>query len=60
VNPIKEEIQAISAILDSFGNASGLVTNVSKSEVFAVRCDGIDLSDIMSGFPAKIMAFPGK
>jgi hypothetical protein len=60
VNPIKDEIHAISAILICFGKASGLVTNLANSEVFAVRCGDIDLNDLLAGFPAKIMAFPGK
>jgi hypothetical protein len=60
VNPVKKELTAIAAILDVFGKASGLVTNTAKSEVFPVRCDGIDLSDILSAFPTKTATFPGK
>jgi hypothetical protein len=30
-NPMEEELQAISAILDCFGKASVLVTNLSKT-----------------------------
>jgi hypothetical protein len=60
VNPVKEELQAIAAILDCFGQASGLITNTSKSEVFPVRCNNIDLADVLSAFPARIASFPGK
>jgi hypothetical protein len=60
VNPTKEELHAVSAILECFGKASGLVTNLAKSEVFPVRCGDINLHDLLDGFPAKIMAFPGK
>jgi hypothetical protein len=60
INPIKGELHAISGILDYFGKASGLVTNLAKTEVFAVRCDDLDLQDILTDFPAKIATFPGK
>jgi hypothetical protein len=60
IKPIKEELQAITAILDTFGKASGLVTNMAKTEVFPIHCDDIDLDDILSVFPAKIATFPGK
>jgi hypothetical protein len=33
---------------------------MEKTEVFPVRCDDIDLDDILSAFPAKIATFPGK
>jgi hypothetical protein len=60
VNPLKEELQAISSILNCFGQASGLITNMTKTEVFPVRCDEVDLPDILADFPAKIASFPGK
>jgi hypothetical protein len=60
VNPIKEELRGIAAIPETFGKAIGLVTNMAKTKVFPVRCDGIDLDDIFSTFPAKIATFPGK
>jgi hypothetical protein len=60
VNPLNDELQAISSILDFFGKASGLVTNMIKTEVFPVRYDEVDLADILADFPAKIVTFPGK
>jgi hypothetical protein len=60
VNPLKDELQAISSILHCFGQASGLITNMIKTEVFPVRCDEVDLADILADFPAKIATFPGK
>ena len=59
-NPVKEEIDAIARILACFGDASGLVTNVSKTEVFPIRCQDIDLPAILSAFPAKLASFPGR
>jgi hypothetical protein len=60
VNPTKEELQSISAILDCFGKASGLVTNMTKTEVFPIRCADIDLDAVLLAFPAKLAAFPRK
>jgi hypothetical protein len=59
IKPIKD-LRAITAILDTFGKASGIVTNMAKTEVFLVRCDDIDLDDILSAFLAKIATFPRK
>ena len=44
-NPVKEELDAIAGILACFGEASGLITNVTKTEVFPIRCQVIDLTD---------------
>lgn len=58
LKPIKEEIWVISELLRSFGDASGLNVNVSKSAVFPIRCDGLNLQDIMGGFSCQIKNFP--
>lgn len=60
VNPVKEELDAIAGILACFGEASGLITNVTRTKVFPIRCQGIDLADILSGFPVKIASLPTK
>jgi hypothetical protein len=60
VNPRKDNLSAISSILDCFEKASGLVTNMTKMEIFPVRCANIDLVDILTDFPAKLASFPGK
>jgi hypothetical protein len=60
VNPSKEDLRAISSILDCFGKASGLVTNMTKTEIFPVRCADVDLQEILNDFPAKLACFPGK
>lgn len=52
--------RAISSILDCFGKASGLVTNMTKTEIFPVRCADVDLQEILNDFPAKLACFPGK
>lgn len=56
--PVKDEIQAVQAILLHFGRATGMITNLTKSEVYAIRCKDLDLQDILSPFPAQLKEFP--
>jgi hypothetical protein len=46
-NPKKEEFQKFSMILDFFRKASGLITNLAKTEVFPIRCTNIDIQDLL-------------
>jgi hypothetical protein len=41
------------------GKASGLITNLTKTEVFPIRCDDIDITYILSDFPTKVGGFLG-
>jgi hypothetical protein len=41
----------------NFGNVTGLVTNSNKSQVALIRCDGIDLEDILQDFLATRVNF---
>jgi hypothetical protein len=59
-NPVKEELLAVLEILACFRDASDLITNVTKSEIFPIHCRGIYLTDILTAFPGKIAAFPGR
>lgn len=56
----KEELHALYTILATFGEASRLITNLSKTEVFPIRCEGINLAEILTSFPAKLAPFPGQ
>jgi hypothetical protein len=58
VNPVKEELQIVSELLDIFGTVSGLGTNRNKCVVFPIRCDGINLEEVMEGFNCQIKSFP--
>jgi hypothetical protein len=57
LRPDKRELQTIQMILQNFGLATGMVTNLSKCEVYAIRCDTLDLQDILSPFPAQMKHF---
>ncbi|XP_073367736.1 uncharacterized protein [Aegilops tauschii subsp. strangulata] len=56
--PIKEDVQFLTATLASFGEPTGLVTNCAKSLVAPIRCEGVDLDDILQSFPACRSSFP--
>lgn len=49
-NPSKVELTTIKYTLDYFGNASVLITNLLKTEVFPICCEGIDLQDLLTVF----------
>jgi hypothetical protein len=44
-------------ILRMFGDASGLVTNMEKTEFFPIRCQDIPIETIL-GSDIKISSFP--
>lgn len=60
LKPIKEDVEAVSQILDVFGHVSGLVTNRFKCAVYPVRCDNVDVPDVMDAFQCPIQSFPCK
>ena len=58
--PIKKDIDFLASTLALFGNVTGLVTNCSKSQVVAIRCENVDLDTILQAFPASRTTFPMK
>jgi hypothetical protein len=54
----KDDIQNLDAILQSFGEVTGLCTNFLKSHVVPIRCDNIDLDEVLQGIPAMCASFP--
>lgn len=55
---IFKEVQVVSAILQEFGWASGLVTNTEKSAVYPIHCADLDLDQIMDSFQCQVKQFP--
>ena len=39
LGPAKEDLMAISKILEVFGDTTGLRTNLTKTEIFPIRCE---------------------
>jgi len=60
INPIKEDVQAIKTILKAFGTFSGLHINLQKSFVHPIRCENVDLDQVLSPFTGSRGAFPCK
>jgi hypothetical protein len=60
VNPVKEEIDVIREVFQAFGSASGLKVNLSKSAAYPIKCENIDLQEILQNFPCAIRTFPRK
>jgi hypothetical protein len=48
---------ALSLILRIFGEASGLITNLDKTEFFPVRCQHINVDQLL-GPEQKVSTFP--
>jgi hypothetical protein len=58
VSPRKQDIATLKDILVFFGQATRLYTNLQKTKVFLISCDGPDLKDILEGFPAAVKSLP--
>ena len=58
--PIKSEVNFFAETLACFGEVTVLITNCSKSMVAPIRCDHLDLDDILHSFSANRSTFPMK
>jgi hypothetical protein len=57
IKPDPQELEAVQQILNTFGQASGLLTNLRKSSCIPISCDGLDLVEILGGFECPLSAF---
>lgn len=51
IKPTKEDVCFLASTLAAFGEVTGLITNCAKSLVAPIRCDNINLDDILQAFP---------
>ena len=58
INPTRNDLQAVKQILNAFGAATGLTTNFEKSSIHPIRCENVDLSNILQPFPGCCKTFP--
>jgi len=58
INPLKEDLEATTAILHAFGSVSGLHINMHKSSVHPIRCQNIDLNHVLASFTGTRASFP--
>ena len=57
VSPIKENIDGLTKIFNSFGEATGLLTNSQKNLVAPIRCHGLSLDDILQSMSVVVTTF---
>jgi hypothetical protein len=54
LRPYAIDVANLQQLLHHFGTAMGLCTNFTKSEIIPIRCDGLDIQEILGEFRAKI------
>jgi hypothetical protein len=57
INPSKDDLIVVDHILSIFAQASGLVTNMGKTQYFPIRCENVDM-DFLSSSERVISTFP--
>jgi hypothetical protein len=57
IKPIASEVLVTENILEIFAQASGLVTNINKTEFFPIRCEGVSL-DFLAQHNRNVASFP--
>jgi hypothetical protein len=57
---IAADVTNLSNLLQFFGKATGLLTNITKSKVFPIRCEDADIRGMMGQFEAKVNSLPCK
>lgn len=58
LNPSRADVDSLITLLENFGRATGLQVNLSKSSVVPIRCENIDLQDVLNNFNGKRTGFP--
>lgn len=58
ITPTEQDLQATRAILDLFGEASGLRTNITKCQIVPICCSEDDKQRTSAILPGQIMEFP--
>lgn len=59
-NPDREELNRISQLLHTFRACSGLKVNLSKTEIFPIKCTDEIIAEASGNFQGTISSFPGK
>jgi len=60
LRPEAGDISLVMEILNLFGDASGLKTNLQKSSVLPIRCGDMELTTIQNLLPCAVSEFPCK
>jgi len=54
IKPVKEEVARLARMLELFGGVTSLSTNVQKSSVIPIACDGLDLDEVSEHYRKQI------
>jgi hypothetical protein len=57
IKPLEEELHITKAILDIFGEASGLKTNLGKSCIIPIQCRDDTLAEVSNTLPCTVQNF---
>ena len=60
IKPAGRDISNLALILKNFGEVTSLTTNLLKTSVTPISCEGMNLDDILAGFPVMRTSFPTK
>jgi oligoribonuclease (3'-5' exoribonuclease) len=58
LHPQRDELALVKEVLNIFGTASGLVTNIRKSSVTLIRCQDQDVEVVQTTMPCTMVNFP--
>jgi hypothetical protein len=60
LRPIASDVTNLQYLLNQFGMATELCTNIQKSEIFPIRCEGLNIPEILGEFQVQQGSFPCK
>ncbi|WVZ54663.1 hypothetical protein U9M48_005428, partial [Paspalum notatum var. saurae] len=60
VRPTTSDLQNLHQILSHFGEATGLRTNIDKSELYTISCDNVDMTEVLGQFQGQLCSFSCK
>jgi hypothetical protein len=58
IKPLEDELNATMAILNAFGQASGLQTNLNRSCIIPIQCAEDSVEEISNMMPCRMAEFP--
>jgi hypothetical protein len=60
LRPLSSDVANLQYLLNQFGMATGLCTNIQMSEIFLIRCENLNLSEILGEFQVQQGSFSCK
>jgi len=60
IKPTQHDLANLQQILQHFGEATGLKTNIQKTELYKINCEGLDLDNVLAQFGGHTCCFPCK